>query len=204
MTAVAWLSIAAATACKEGAWTPMGSAEFVLSEIRVGGSPQVSKRIDSDENFGRSVMNGIATGDSLWLEVADRLTPASAAAQATLSIALATALPRSPDKVLALLGQKYPVEEVCGIPFLKADSALVMAYHDGAISALGRVNRASLISRRNACRAALDQARDRRLERVNPSYVVKNKPPTPPRRRPRKRAPAPAQRVTPKDTASSD
>ncbi len=183
----------------------MGSAEFVLSEIRVGGSPQVSKRIDSDENFGRSVMNGIATGDSLWLEVADKLTPASAAAQATLSIALATALPRSPDRVLGLLGQKYPVEEVCGIPFLKADSALVTTYYDDAITALERVNQASAISRRNACRTALDQARERRLERISPSYVVKNKPPrTPPSRRPRRKTPAPAPSVTPKDTLSSD
>jgi hypothetical protein len=148
-------------------------------------------------------MNGIATGDSLWLEVADRLTPASAAAQATLSIALATALPRSPARVLALLGQKYPVEEVCGLPFLKADSALVTTYHDDAVSALERVNRASLITRRNACRTALDQARDRRLERISPSYVVKNKPPTPPRR-PRKKAPTPARPITPKDSSSSD
>jgi hypothetical protein len=181
----------------------MGNAEFVLSEIRVDGSPQVSKRLDSDENFGRSVVNGIATGDSVWLEVADKLTPASAAAQATLSMALATALPHSPGRVLALVGQKYPVEEVCGIPFLKADSALVTSYHDVAILALERVNAAPLISRRDACRTALDDARTRRLDRISPTYVVKNKPATPPRR-PRKKAATPAQPVTPKDSSSSD
>jgi len=52
------------------------------------------------------VTSGIAT-DTVWLQVANELIPASAAAEATLSIALASALPRSPDKVLALLGQKY-------------------------------------------------------------------------------------------------
>jgi hypothetical protein len=199
---VAYLSMIAAAGCKESAWTPMGSAELVLSDIKLGGAPEVSKRIDSDENFGRSVTSGIATGDSLWLQVADSLIPASAAAEATLSIALASALPRSPDKVLALLGKKYPVEEVCGIPFLKGDSAQVTTYHDEAIAALGRVRAASLTPARDACRTALDDARVRRLERINPSYVVKNKPVVPPRR-PRKKAVKPPQAVTPKDTSSS-
>jgi hypothetical protein len=181
----------------------MGSAELVLSEIKLGGAPKVSKRIDSDENFGRSVMSGIATGDSVWLEVADKLVPASAAAEATLSIALASALPRSPDRVLALLGQKYPIEEVCGMPFIKADSADVTTYYDGVIAALGRVRAASVAPARDACRAALDDARDRRLERINPSYIVKNKPVVPPRP-PRKKVVKPAQPVTQQDTSSSD
>jgi hypothetical protein len=181
----------------------MGSAELVLSEIKLGGAPEVSKRIDSDENFGRSVTSGIATGDSLWLQVASKLIPASAAAEATLSIALASALPHSPDRVLALLGEKYPVEEVCGMPFLKADSAEVTRYHDEAIAALGRVRTASLSPARDACRATLDDARDHRLERINPAYIVKNKPVAPPRR-PRKKVVAPAPAVTPKDSSSSD
>jgi hypothetical protein len=214
VTVVAWLSIIAAAGCKDSAWTPMGSAELVLSEIKLGGAPSVSKRIDSDENFGRSVMSGIATGDSLWLQVADKITPASAAAEATVSIALASALTRSPDRVLALIGDKYPVEEVCGMPFLKGDSAVVTTYHDEAFAALGRVRAGSLVSARDACRAALDDARDRRLERINPFYIVKNKPVVPPRR-PRKkvvRAPLPVaaprpvtapQPVTPQDTSSS-
>jgi hypothetical protein len=200
--AVACLSMIAATNCRDSAWTPMGSADVVLSEIKLGGAAQVSKRIDSDENFGRSVMTGIATGDSLWLQVADQLTPASAAAEATMSIALASALPHSPDKVLALVRDKYPIEEVCGIPFLKGDSTLVLTYHDEAIASLARVRTVSLSPTRDACRATLDDARDRRLERINPSYVVKNKPVVPPRR-PRKKTVKPPQPVTPKDTTSS-
>ena len=206
VTAVAWLSIIASTGCRDSAWTPMGSAEVVLSEIKLGGAAGVSKRIDSDENFGRSVVNGIGSGDSLWLQVADKITPASAAAEATLSIALATALTRSPERVLALVGPKYPVEEVCGIPFLKGDSAVVTNYHDEAIAALGRVRAVALVSARNSCRAALDDARDRRLERINPSYIVKNKPVAPPRRARKKvvkPAAKPPQPVTPQDTSSS-
>ena len=202
VTAVAWLSMIAATGCRDSPWTPMGGAEVVLSEIKLGGASQVSKRIDSDENFGRTVMSGIATGDSLWLQVADELTPTSAAAEATMSIALASALPHSPDKVLALVGDKYPIEEVCGIPFLKGDSALVITYHDEAIAAVARVRTVSVSAARDACRAALDDARDRRLERISPSYVVKNKPVAPPRRV-RRKVIKPPQPVTPQDTSSS-
>lgn len=181
----------------------MGRAEVVLSEIKLGGATGVSRRIDSDENFGRSVMSGIATGDSAWLEVADQITPASSAAEASLSIALAEALLHSPERTLRLLGDKYQVEEVCGIPFLKADSLAVLSYYDSAITALQRLGLDSVWSVRNACRTALADARDRRLERINPGYLIKNKPVAPPPRRVRRRVAKPKQRVTPPDTSSS-
>jgi hypothetical protein len=176
------LIVASALACQDTAWKPRGSAELVLSEIKLGRSATVAKRIDSDESFGRSLMNGIATGDSSWLDVAGQLTPASATAAASLSIALASALPKSPERVLALLGPKYPVEDVCGIPFLKPDSTLVTSYHDEAAAALARVRSAPLTPVRDACRSTLDHARERLLERIDPSYVIKNKPVAPRRR----------------------
>jgi hypothetical protein len=176
MIAATCLSVVSVTGCKDSAWTPMGSAEVVLSEIKLGGAEQVSRRIDSDENFGRSVTNGIATGDSAWLEVARQITPASAAAEATMSIALAAALPRAPTRVLRLIGPKYPLEEVCGIPFLKADSSAVITYHDEARAALVTVRDSSLRNVRLECSTSLDDARDRRLERIDPAYIIKNKP----------------------------
>jgi hypothetical protein len=199
MVVTASLSV---VACKDSAWTPMGSAEVVLSQIKLGGVSSVARRVDSDESFGRSVMNGIATGDSLWLEVASKFTPASATAEASLSMALASALPRSPARVLALLGNKYPIEEVCGIPFFRADSGLVASYHDTAIAALGRVRDTSLTKTRDTCRAALDTARNEKLTRINPTYIVKNKPAPPPFRA-KKKSTKPAQPVTPPDTSSS-
>jgi hypothetical protein len=192
--------------CKDSAWTPMGSAEFVLSEIKLRGGQVVSKRLDADESFGRSVMSGIATGDSVWLDVASRITPPSASAQASLAIALASALPRSPARVVSLLGRNYPVEEVCGIPFLRAESSFVVSYHDEAAAALGAVRDSLLAKKRDMCRSALDTARNYKLERINPAYIVKNKPVVPaprPRRRVRKPAAAP-KAVTPKDTSSSE
>jgi hypothetical protein len=196
------MALFSVAACKESAWTPIGSAELVLSEIKLGGVASVARRLDSDESFGRSVTSGIATGDSAWLEVASKLVPGSATAEASLSIALASALPRSPAKVLALLGDTYPLEEVCGIPFLRPDSALVVSYHDDAVAALGRVSDTLLTKSRDACRIALDTARNNKLARINPAYIVKNKP-APPPPRPRKRAAKQAQPVTPPDTSSS-
>lgn len=184
----------------------MGSAQFVLSEIKLRGGSAVSKRLDTDESFGRSVMGGIATGDSLWLDVASRLTPPSASTQASLAIALASALPHSPARVLSLLGRNYPVEEVCGIPFLRAESTLVISYHDEATVALGTVRGSLLTQRRDTCRAALDTARNYKLQRINPAYLIKNKPViTAPRRRRRAVKPvAPPKAVTPTDSSSSE
>jgi hypothetical protein len=174
--------IAALAGCKDTAWTPRGSAELVLSEIKLKGADSVARRIDADESFGRSVMNGIATGDSAWLDVAGKLTPASGPAEGSFSIALASALARSPARVLALLGPKYRVEDVCSIPFLKPESTIVASYHQEAVTALSRVRSDSLIPVRDSCHTTLDQARERRLERIDPSYIIKNKPVAPPRR----------------------
>ena len=157
-------------------------AELLLSEITLRGESAVSRRIDSDEGFGRTVMDGIATGDSAWLDVASALQPASAAAQASMAIALASALPRAPNRVLALLGSKYPTQEVCGMPFLKADSAQVINYHDEAVRAVESDTTRALATVASACRTALDSAQSRRLERINPAYVIKNKPKPLPRR----------------------
>lgn len=177
------LMVFAASACKDSRWTPGGSAELVLSEIQMGGAANVARRIDTDESFGRSVMNGIATGDSAWLAVAEKLTPTSATAEASFSIALASALPRSPEKVLAVLGTRYAIEDVCGIPFLRPDSTLVASYHGEAVAALSRVRSTALAKVRDECRTTLDAARTRRLERIDPSYTIKNKPAPLPRRR---------------------
>jgi hypothetical protein len=178
----ACLIIAAVAGCKDTAWTPRGGAELVLIEIKLKGADSVARRIDADESFGRSVMNGIATGDSAWLDVAGELTPASGAAEGSFSIALASALTHAPARVLALLGPKYRVEDVCSIPFLKPESTLVTSYHEEAVNALSQVRNDSLTAMRDSCRATLDQARQRRLERIDPSYIIKNKPVAPPRR----------------------
>jgi hypothetical protein len=166
----------AAVACKESVWTPMGSAELVLSEIKLTGGESVSKRIDDDERFGRSVMTGVATGDTLWLQVASRLTLRSAAAETSMEMALASALVHAPARVISMLGRKYPLEKVCSIPFLEADTTRVMAYHDSAAAAMTAISDTLLLAKRDSCRVQLDAARDWKMSRVDPRYIIKNKP----------------------------
>lgn len=178
--------IAAGLGCGESSVTPMGAPQLVLSEMRLGGAERVADRIDSDVRFGQTVMDGIATGDSLWLEVAGELPLKSAAAEANLIIALAAALPRNPEPVLSLLPRKAQIRDVCGIPFLRANPEMVLTYYDGAIAALARVRTTLLGAAAQSCAEALASARQRKLERIDSSYLVKNKPVAPkpaPRRR---------------------
>jgi hypothetical protein len=176
MFAACLLSMVVLSGCKENAWTPMGNAELVLSQIKLGGAAAVARRIDDDEAFGQTVMSGVATGDSAWLEVARNVQLRSAAAEASMAIALAAALPHSPRPVVALLGRKYPVAEVCSIPLHTADSQSVNSYRDSAALALARVKDTAFVAERDACVAELDQARERKLRRIDPSYLIKNKP----------------------------
>ena len=164
----------------------MGSAELVLSQIKLGGVPAVAKRMDTDPAFAESVTNGIATGDSAWIEVARAITPASSAAEASLDIALASALETTPRRVLPLLSKKYSLEEVCGIPFLEADSIRIREYHDAATESVRRVADSTLRPLRDRCLTALDEARQRKLERIDPAYLVKNKPTPAPAKRGRR------------------
>jgi hypothetical protein len=164
----------------------MGSADLVLSQIKLGGGAAVGKRIDTDPTFAESVMSGISSGDSAWIEVARQLAPTSAAAEASMSIALASALPKAPTRVLPLLRRRVPLEEVCGIPFLEADSAEIVRYSDSAAAALTGVRDSTLIAVRDNCARALNDARTVKLSRVDPSYIVKNKPTPVPRRQRRR------------------
>jgi len=170
-----------ASGCADSEVTALGAPQLVLSEMRLGGTDRVASRIDSDVAFGKSVMNGIASGDSLWLEVARELPLKSAAAEASFVIALASALPRKPEQVLELASQKTQVDLVCGIPFLDTTAEGIVAYHASAASAVARARMSSLADAANRCVTALDSARVRKLERIDPSYLIKNKPAAPKR-----------------------
>ena len=75
------------------------------------------------------------------------------------------------------------MEDICSIPFLKPEPAMITSYHDEAVAALGRVRSVPLTKLRDACVASLDRAREYRLERIDPAYIIKNKPVAPARRR---------------------
>ncbi len=190
-----------AAGCRESALTPMGTASLVLSEIRLRGAAPVARRMDTDAKFARSVLDGIATGDSAWIEVAKAIEPGSSAIDASLTIALATALPRAPRVVLPLLGATHAAEEVCGIPFLRPTKERITLYRDSALAAVLAVDvmttarsgsaaplpDTALRRKRGSCAAALRGSAERKLTRIDPAYVVKNKPVIPRKPPPKKR-----------------
>jgi hypothetical protein len=72
------------------------------------------------------------------------------------------------------------------MPFLEATPEIVTAYYESAASALSRPRAPSFGPVALQCAAALDSARIRKLARIDPAYVVKNKP-APPKPAPRRR-----------------
>jgi hypothetical protein len=182
-------SVAVALACAETEVTPLGAPQLVLSEIRLGGAERVASRIDDNVRFGQTVMDGIASGDSLWLEVARLIELKSAAAEASYAIALAGALPKNPDAVLALIGRRARVGDVCSMPFLDATVAAVNSYYDSSAAALARPRAPTYDTIARQCAVVLDSARVRKLTRIDPAYIIKNKP-VPPKPVPRRRSTA--------------
>jgi hypothetical protein len=82
-----------------------------------------------------------------------------------------------------MVDDKYPTEEVCGMPFLRADSSEVVTYYNDAVRAVSSVTDSALVTVVDVCRSALDSSRSRRLQRIDPSYIIKNKPAPAPKRR---------------------
>lgn len=152
--------LALSVGCREPAPIDGTEAARVLAEIQREGADSVAHRMDRDDPFGERVLDGISSGDSTWLNVAVALRPTGAADIAeSLPITVAEALPRAPDRVLALIqAGKFSTEEVCTIPFIEPSDSLVAAYYAQTVGALTHVARVELAGTRDRCKAALEQA----------------------------------------------
>ena len=155
--------LALSVGCREPAPSEATEAGRVLAAIQRDGADSVAHRMDRDDPFGERVLAGISSGDSTWLNVAVALRPTSAADIAeSLPITVAEALPKAPDRVLALIDAgKFSPEEVCTIPFIEPSDSLVAAYYAQTVGALSHVARADLAGTRDRCKAALEQAHRR-------------------------------------------
>ena len=149
--------------CRQPAPISGTEAERVLAAIQRDGADSVAHRMDRDDPFGERVLDGISSGDSTWLNVAVALRPSGTAdVGESLPITVAEALPKAPDRVLALIqAGKFSTEEICTIPFIEPSDSLVATYYAQTVSALSRVTRADLAGTRDRCKAALDQAHNR-------------------------------------------
>jgi hypothetical protein len=116
-------------------------AKTLLIEIEWMGVQSVIARLN--ENQGSEwqyVMEQVGNGDSRWLDVASRLAPGtSGKLSASLSSAVALAIPRNAMVVLEIMTSKYAAlseEQICSLPFNTMTEPQLNQYVVDAIRAL--------------------------------------------------------------------
>ena len=103
------------------------------------------------------VCHMIETADPKWLEVARLLKPASDAGLAlSLNYSVARALPRAPERVLALIGHGFTVEDVCTSPFIEPEPGVAENYQRRTVAALRGVRAPGLSSVVSECLAGVE------------------------------------------------
>jgi len=102
------------------------------------------------------VCERISTGEPKWLEVARRLRPASdAASSLSLDYAVARAIPKHPERVLALIDKGFSLERVCTSPFIEPETGVAQNYQRRAVAALARVRDPKLTGLASSCSARI-------------------------------------------------
>ncbi len=136
------------------------SPKAIAADIKAHGADAVVTRLFTSGDYDR-VLDHIDKGEAEWLALAPKLAPGTDAGTAeALVIALAFALPRNPRSVLALTtGENaFPVEDVCGAPFIEGTIGDVGDYVKKAKAAVARVSDVKLAKAKAACLAQLDKA----------------------------------------------
>jgi hypothetical protein len=137
------LALASPIAVRAGDTGP--SAHALLGRIaKEGGRKVLWDLWERDEAFGR-VVSGIESGDPSWLKVALALRPFSdGGASLSINYAVARALPKAPNRVLALVGHGFAVGDICTSPFIEPDPGVAEAYERQALVALSKVKAPAL------------------------------------------------------------
>ncbi len=109
------------------------------------GARAVIASLDKDDARFARVSDAIATADPVWLTIALRLREGSDAGTGeTLSISAARALPEAPERVLALIGHGYSIDDLCTSPYLEPEPGVAEAYEAKTIAALQSVTNPAL------------------------------------------------------------
>lgn len=130
--------------------------------IRAHGARQTVLSLEKRQLFD-AVLDRIGAGSAPWIQLAPALAKGTDAGDSEgLVVALATALPKNPRAVLAVLndGPVTGVQAVCALPFIEPTHEEASAYLAQAIRAVTAVAPSSRVPKRTACLDALRQARD--------------------------------------------
>jgi hypothetical protein len=116
------------------------------------GPAQRVRRLDSDAGYAHPILRAIETADPAWLEIARRLrVEADAGVAQSLNQALARALPKAPERVLAMVGNGVVLEQICTSPFIEPAPGVAQAYAEQTLAALATVSQPELRPLAQAC-----------------------------------------------------
>jgi len=126
--------------------------EVLLREIQTSGAKTVLHRLWARQSMFEGMCERIETGDPRWLEVARQLrSAADAAASLSLNYSVARAIPRQPERVLALIGNGFQTQDVCASPFIEPASGIAERYQREAIAAVERISDPKLSAAKSVC-----------------------------------------------------
>jgi len=124
----------------------------VLDAVQRGENVSLVELYERGDNSFFYVMDRIAEGGKVWLDVAARLAPgADGAPGEELANALAVALSNAPAAVLSRLFDSILLDDICRGPWFVESTAEYRAVLEKTITAVSRIEDATLIGQRNAC-----------------------------------------------------
>ncbi|MEO6339535.1 MAG: hypothetical protein ABIO39_05825 [Caulobacteraceae bacterium] len=134
------LALAAAlTLCGTAGWVqaaPAPSASALLASIARNGAKASVRQLTRRNQF-EAVLTRIESGDPAWLKVAQRLRGGVDAGDSeALLIAVARALPKAPERVLA---SGFSLDSICTSPFIEPEPGVAERYERQALAALRKV-----------------------------------------------------------------
>lgn len=117
------------------------SPDEIQARIDRQGGHKVLWALWENQTEWNQVLAGIESGNTSWLKLAQQLHPFSdAGASEELHSAVARALPKAPERVLAMIGPGFEIEFVCTSPFIEPEPGIAEAYECAALAALASVH----------------------------------------------------------------
>jgi hypothetical protein len=134
------------------------AAQAILDDIARRGAKQVLEQLYGQEARWRPVLEGVASGQPRWLEVAAAFKPVALrnlSVSQELTVAVSRALERAPAHALAVLDGAFDTDDVCSLntveDSLGPDYQAALATVERRERALLRVGDRALAARRDDC-----------------------------------------------------
>jgi hypothetical protein len=157
ISTLALLAVLAANRAAAAPPAPAG-AQAMLDQIARRGARTVLDEIYGREALWRPVIDGVASGQPRWLEVAARFKAVSLrnlSASQELTVAVSRALAQAPARVLAVLDGAFDTDDVCSLNTLEdslgVDYQVALRTVEKRERAVARVTNPALAARRDDC-----------------------------------------------------